>query len=64
MQLTSGATVLQAQRDDVRVALKAAVTAMDHQLSQAMPYRIAEEWQPLRGQLMALAPRYAGNSEG
>jgi methyl-accepting chemotaxis protein len=55
LRLDNGEVGAQAQRDDVRVALKAAVAAMDHQLSQPMPYRIAEEWQPLRGQLMALA---------
>ncbi|MDO9286614.1 MAG: methyl-accepting chemotaxis protein [Aquabacterium sp.] len=55
LRLAGGDASVQAQRDDVRAALKAAVTAVDHQLSQPMPYRLDEEWQPLRGQLMALA---------
>ena len=54
-RVLAGDTAATGQRDIARTALKAGVARLDQQLASPMAHTLADAWQPLRGQLLALA---------
>ena len=54
-RLLNGDTEAAAARDGARRALKDAIAALDERIRVAGTLHLAEGWQPLRGQLLALA---------
>ena len=54
-RVLAGDATATGQRDDTRTALKAGVAGLDQQLASPMAYTLNDVWQPLRGQLLALA---------
>ena len=54
-RVLAGNTAAESPRNEARVALQAAVKALDKRLGQPMDYRLDDAWTPLRQQLLALA---------
>ena len=54
-RVLAGDASASAPRDDARKVLKAAMAALDDRLSSGLPYALIDAWEPVRGQLLALA---------
>lgn len=54
-RMLAGNAAAESPRNEARVAMQAAVKALDKQLGQPMGYRLDDAWMPLRQQLLALA---------